>query len=233
MRTARVRVGPSPCARAGQGRANCPGMPRRITTDGRDRHKGASDAFQFLEKLTDCGGVELGPAVVSSPVATATVSMLLATEAVRMLEMTEAEVGGFLDRQEVGVLASCTDGAAYGTPESFGYRDGRLYFLLELPPDSRKRAFPESTDTVCFTVYAADSPRDFGSVIVRGTMRALSDSSEADLAVASNDQFPPEHVFSDRDGIEEYELVAEELTGRKGPAFPVESGRPPVVAGDD
>ncbi|MFC6988385.1 pyridoxamine 5'-phosphate oxidase family protein [Haloplanus sp. GCM10025708] len=150
-----------------------------------------------------------------------------------MLSMTSAEIGGFLERQETGVLASCSDGDAYGTPESFGYRNGRIYFLLDMPSNSQKRAFVDDTDTVCFTVYEANTRREFASVLVRGTLNRLpEDGAEAEIAVGQNEQFPSEHVFPERGGdtLREYELVVEEISGRKGPDFEVETALAPVVA---
>lgn len=155
-----------------------------------------------------------------------------------MLTMTTPEIGAFLDQQETGVLSVCADGEAYGTPESFGYRNGRIYFQLAMLPDSRKRAFLDETDTVCFTVCDASTSRDFASVVARGSLDRLDeDSEEATLALGANEQFPSSHVFPEHEpeAIEEYVLEIEEITGKKGPDFEVAEAAPqiPVVEGSD
>lgn len=155
-----------------------------------------------------------------------------------MLSMRRDEIGAFLKRHETGVLSTCSEGDAYGIPESFGYRNGRFYFQLAMPPNSRKREFLEETETVTFTVYEATASKDFASVIIEGTFHRLPhDDKAADLALAEHDQFPSAEVFpiAEEKSIEAYELRAEQITGRKGPNFEIGTAAAelPVVANDE
>jgi nitroimidazol reductase NimA-like FMN-containing flavoprotein (pyridoxamine 5'-phosphate oxidase superfamily) len=143
-----------------------------------------------------------------------------------MLEMTADEMGAFLEQQETGVLSTCADGEAYGTPESFGYRNGKLYFELATPAESKRRAFLTQTDTVCFTVQNANTARDFASVIVQGSLDQLSeDGQEAQMALAQNDQFPSSHVFPGQDTstVRAFVLDPESVSGKKGPDFEIDA----------
>lgn len=154
-----------------------------------------------------------------------------------MLAMTDSEIGEFLKQQETGVLASCSDGEAYGTPESFGYRNGIIYFLLDMPTNSKKKSFIEETDLVSFTVYEANSSTDFASVIIHGTLEQLPEAeSKAEIALGDNEQFPSKHVFPIQNGesVKEYKLAAERISGRKGPGFEIDTAMPeiPVVNGE-
>ncbi|MFC7165425.1 pyridoxamine 5'-phosphate oxidase family protein [Halospeciosus flavus] len=155
-----------------------------------------------------------------------------------MLSMKRDEIGAFLKRHETGILSTCSEGEAYGIPESFGYRNGRLYLQLAMPSDSRKREFLAETETVSFTICEATSSKDFASVIIQGTVHQLPhDGKAADLALAENDQFPSSEVFpmTEEESIEAYELKAEKITGRKGPNFEIGTATAeiPVVANDE
>ncbi|WP_418280242.1 pyridoxamine 5'-phosphate oxidase family protein [Halorubrum sp. DTA98] len=133
-----------------------------------------------------------------------------ATDHVYTVGMTAAEVESYLRGRQAGVLSLASDDDAYAVPVSYFY-DGTSVFvrLGEGGDESRKMAFVESTDEACFVVFDVEDEESW-SVLVRGTLRAVSDPHARgfdDAAIA--ERFGPLRVFDEP--IEEIELVLFEL----------------------
>lgn len=98
--------------------------------------------------------------------------------------MDDAEIGQFLATQGVGVLALPDAGVPYVLPMSFGYDgEGSLYFTYVLGEDSTKARLSERADRARFLVYAADSPFQWQSVALTGTIEAIPRDQWDELAL--------------------------------------------------
>ncbi|MFB6124274.1 MAG: pyridoxamine 5'-phosphate oxidase family protein [Haloferacaceae archaeon] len=136
--------------------------------------------------------------------------------------MSDAEIDDFLSEQGTGVLSLTSRGDAYAIPESFGYDEGTLYFLLADHDDSRKMAYLERTTTVCFVAYELSSVDDWASVVVRGELTPTPDDAHetAAAALASNAVIPGNGMFghsADEPSFEWYELDPTERSGLRAP----------------
>ena len=109
-------------------------------------------------------------------------------EAYGMSRMDDGEIEGFLASQTVGILGLPADGAPAMRPLSFWYDGGsRLYFVYVLTTDSRKVALTDRTDAARFLVYRVDTPFNWTSVLLTGTIHAVPEDEraaiEADMEV--------------------------------------------------
>ena len=91
--------------------------------------------------------------------------------------MTPVEIESFLHEKGSGILSLSQEGVAYAIPVSFAYDDNFHRCLLDLGfgPESKKRAFIESTELGCFTAYEWNSPSSWTSVVLTGVLRRLED----------------------------------------------------------
>ncbi len=96
--------------------------------------------------------------------------------------MGEHEITEFLTEQATGVLALSKDRRAYGIPMSFAYDEetDRAFMDLGFADESKKRAFLETTDEVCLTVYEWNSPHDWRSVVATGPMQQVDETDVHD-----------------------------------------------------
>lgn len=135
--------------------------------------------------------------------------------------MSAAEIDDFLSRRGTGVLSLAAEGEAYSVPESFGYDDGTLYFLLATHDGSHKMAYLERTSTVSFVTYEMRSVDDWTSVVVRGELEPTADDDRerAAAALASNGEIPGTEMVGHDDDLtfEWYELDPEERSGLRAP----------------
>lgn len=92
--------------------------------------------------------------------------------------MDALDIAAFLSTQGTGVLSMADDGDSYAVPLSFAFDDEHhdLYFRMGYGPESRKRGFVESGGIVSFVV-AADTDEGWKSVVARGRLEVLSEST--------------------------------------------------------
>ncbi len=135
--------------------------------------------------------------------------------------MTDDEIEAVLYEHGTATLSLSQDGEAYGIPVSYGYDGDRDRCLLDLGfgPESRKRSFIETTDRGCLTVYEWDSPTEWRSVVVQGSVRKLDEELDdgleelyyehaTDVAISVFDR-PPETIE-----LQWYEFAIDEFSGR-------------------
>ena len=89
--------------------------------------------------------------------------------------MSDAEAAAFLNTQATGVLSLAQDGRAYGIPMSFAYDEANTRVVMDMgfAQASKKRAFLEKTDEATLTTYDWESPTNWASAIVTGSIRRI------------------------------------------------------------
>lgn len=130
--------------------------------------------------------------------------------------MAPTEITDFLTEQATGVLCLSKDDRAYGIPMSFAYdaEEDRAIMDLGFAGESKKREFLETTAAVCLTVYEWHDPHTWTSVVVTGSLEALSeDEVDNDLEawyyrVAKDIEVPNADI-----DLEWYELQVDERSG--------------------
>ena len=132
------------------------------------------------------------------------------------MEMGATEIEEFLNEQATGVLSLSQDDRAYGVPMSFAY-DGehdRVIMDMAFGPESKKAGFIESTEEICLTVYDWEGPNEWRSVIVTGTLEAVSED-ELDDEIVSWFYTVAKDIDISSANIEMhwYELSIEEVSG--------------------
>jgi nitroimidazol reductase NimA-like FMN-containing flavoprotein (pyridoxamine 5'-phosphate oxidase superfamily) len=92
--------------------------------------------------------------------------------------MDGPEIGSFLETQDTGVLSLARDDDGYGIPVAFSFDDDEsdFYFRLGYGPDSQKRTFVQTAETVTFTVYDY-TPEGWKSVVAEGGLETLTQTS--------------------------------------------------------
>jgi len=137
--------------------------------------------------------------------------------------MDDDAIHDFLASQGVGVLGLSAGDVPYLLPMSFGYDgDSRLYFTFVLGQTSRKADLSEQADRARFLVYTADSSFNWETVLLRGTIDELPESSWADAEGALANGWTPD-IFESADlsgGVSIYEFQIEEQTGLKQAGLP-------------
>ncbi|MFB6184553.1 MAG: pyridoxamine 5'-phosphate oxidase family protein [Haloarculaceae archaeon] len=137
--------------------------------------------------------------------------------------LDETAVAELLGETGHGVLSLARNGEAYAIPVAYAF-DGETFFVrLGMTPDSRKRAFVETTETACLVVYRAestDAPQALAtwSVVATGPLREPTEAERmAFPADELNRRFAPLRIFDeaiDEIDVELYALDPETLTGR-------------------
>lgn len=144
-------------------------------------------------------------------------------ESYGVVPMTDDEIVGFLSSQGVGVLALPTDGAPSMRPMSFWF-DGadRLYFLYVVGEDSRKADLSNQADAARFLVYRAETRFNWRSVLLTGTIDAVSAAERDAVEAAMEVEGRPEVLEQAMQSAETqlYEFRIEELTGFKHLGLP-------------
>jgi nitroimidazol reductase NimA-like FMN-containing flavoprotein (pyridoxamine 5'-phosphate oxidase superfamily) len=97
-----------------------------------------------------------------------------------MHRMKDADIEATLERERVGVLGISTDGAPMLRPLSYWY-DGEssLYFVYVLGVDSQKASLSQQADTAGFLVYDVETPFNWRSVLLTGTISEVPDEERA------------------------------------------------------
>jgi nitroimidazol reductase NimA-like FMN-containing flavoprotein (pyridoxamine 5'-phosphate oxidase superfamily) len=137
------------------------------------------------------------------------------------VEMSPATIAAFLVEHGDGVLSFAGDDA-YSLPVSFGYeRDaGRPVFQFLSAPGSAKTDYLRDGARATLVVYDWDSPDDWASVVVTGTLRRVEDPEA--VSETYHEQATPVSlsVFdapSDRLDVDWFALHPDERTGRHSP----------------
>lgn len=141
--------------------------------------------------------------------------------------MTRQETMGFLTHVGHGVLSLARDDRGYGIPVSYGYDDVDNQFLFEflsIPP-SRKQAFLAASHEVTLTVYDVESPEEWVSAIVTGSIHHIPVTELSERAIATTNQSVDAAQavrWTGVDGLERdwYALVPTNITGRRRHAAP-------------
>lgn len=140
-----------------------------------------------------------------------------------VVRMDDDEIRGFLSSQSVGVLGLPADGAPSMRPMSYWFDgESRLYFLYVVWPDSRKVELSDRADAARFLVYRAETPFLWESVLLAGTIEAVS-ADERDAVTEAMDLRGRPDAFErlGRSGDTElYRFRIEERTGLKQVSLP-------------
>lgn len=91
--------------------------------------------------------------------------------------MTDDTIKSFLSTQSVGVLGLPTDREPLLRPLSFWFDgDSALYFVYVLGEESRKAAASNDADIARFLVYSAETPFQWRSVLLTGSLSEVPES---------------------------------------------------------
>lgn len=142
-----------------------------------------------------------------------------------MRRMDDDDIDGTLGSQNVGVLGLPTDGAPSLRPLSYWF-DGEdaLYVVYVLGDESRKRTLSDRADAARFLVYSVETTFNWRSVLLTGTIEAVSDAEREALEAEMDIGWRPELFeraaesattaiyrfdIDERAGIEQLELPPE------------------------
>lgn len=133
-----------------------------------------------------------------------------------MVSMTDDQIDGFLSSQNVGVLGLPAENAPSMRPLSFWF-DGEstIYFLYVLGPDSRKARLSERADAARFLAYRAETPFNWRSVLLTGSIEAVSEDERTAVEETMEMRGRPD-VFERASTVENtelYQFLIDERTG--------------------
>jgi len=137
--------------------------------------------------------------------------------------MNDDAIRAFLANRKMGVLGLPTGDVPYLLPMSFGYDDeATLYFTFVGGPDSRKRGLIEATDRAGFLCYAAESPFNWESVLLTGTVEAVPDEAWDDIVPVLEAAWRPDIIEAAMatEEVTVYRFAVEEWTGYKHTGLP-------------
>jgi hypothetical protein len=137
--------------------------------------------------------------------------------------MSETDIHGLLSSRSVGVLGLPTDGPPMLRPLSFWF-DGEstLYFVYVLGEQSRKHERSQQTETARFLVYSAETPFNWRSVLLTGSITAVAESERETILEAMEIRWRPE-VFEQASIAEPtvlYQFEIQEQAGIKHLGLP-------------
>lgn len=133
-----------------------------------------------------------------------------------MEPMTDADIRSFLSSQTVGVLGISTDGVPMLRPLSFWFDgDATLYFVYVLGEESRKHQLSQQADAARFLVYSAETPFQWRSVLLSGSLSEVPDAEIAAVLNELENQWRPE-LFEQASVDEPTALYRFEITEQVG-----------------
>jgi len=147
----------------------------------------------------------------------------MTVEEIQLTEMDDDAIRAFLANQKMGVMGLPTGGVPYLLPMSYGFDDeSTLYFTFVGGPDSRKRGLIEATDRARFLSYTAQSPFNWESVLVTGTVEPVPESEWDDIVAALESAWRPEVIEAamETEEVTVYRFSVEEWTGYKHTGLP-------------
>ena len=101
-----------------------------------------------------------------------------------MVRMEESDLRGFLSSQRVGVLALPAADAPTMRPLSYTFDgDSRLYFRFVLGSTSEKKTLTDRVDVARFLVFRTDTRYNWASVLLTGTIEAVSAGEQDRLGI--------------------------------------------------
>jgi len=140
-----------------------------------------------------------------------------------MEPMTDANIRSFLSTRSVGVLGLPTDDLPMLRPLSFWF-DGSdtLYFVYVLGDLSEKYDLSQQVDRARFLVYSAETPFNWRSVILTGSISEVPESEHAALLAEMEIRWRPD-IFerasvSEPTAVYRFEII--EQTGIKHLGLP-------------
>lgn len=140
-----------------------------------------------------------------------------------LTEMDDESIRSFLSAQGMGVLGLPTEDVPYLLPMSYGF-DGEstFYFTFVGGPDSRKRSVIERGDGARLLVYNAQSPFNWESVLVTGSVEWVPQGEWERFAAVTETAWRPEVIEAAMESAEiaVYRLDVEEWTGIKHTGLP-------------
>lgn len=144
-----------------------------------------------------------------------------------MDRMTDDEIDTFLSNQGTAVLGLPSETGPYLLPLTYGYDgDSRLFFTYVLGSSSRKERLSERADRATALVFRFDTPFNWQSVLLNGTIDELS-ATEWDTAIESYDGGWRPELFRDADlsrGITIYAFEIDDRSGIRHAGLPPEFG---------
>ncbi|WP_254543699.1 pyridoxamine 5'-phosphate oxidase family protein [Halomarina pelagica] len=148
-----------------------------------------------------------------------------------MVRMDDEAIRGFLSSQSVGVLGLPAEGAPAMRPMSFWFDgDARLYFVYVLGSDNRKGELSDRAEAARFLVYRAETPFNWRSVLLTGTIDEVPASDRDAVRSALEMKWRPD-VF-ERAGASEattlYRFQIEERVGIEHLGLPPGLEAPPA-----
>ena len=140
-----------------------------------------------------------------------------------MEPMTDETIRRFLSAQSVGVLGISTDREPLLRPLSFWFDgDSALYFVYVLGEESQKAAMSNATETARFLVYSAETPFQWRSVLLSGSLEEVPESELSAVLAEMEIRWRPD--LFERASLEEptalYRFDIAEWTGIKHLGLP-------------
>jgi len=133
-----------------------------------------------------------------------------------MKPMTDANIRSFLSTRSVGVLGLPTRDGPMMRPLSLWY-DGSdsLYFVYVLGDQSEKHDLSQQADTARFLVYSAETPFNWRSVILTGSISEVPADEQRALLEAIEIRWRPD-LFERASVSEPTALYQFKITGQSG-----------------
>jgi len=147
----------------------------------------------------------------------------MTVDEIQLTEMDDDDIRAFLTNQKMGVLGLPTEGVPYLLPMSFGFDDdATLYFTFVGGPDSRKRGLMEQADEAGFLTYAAQSPFNWESVLLTGTVEAIPEDEWDDIVPVLEAAWRPDVIEAamETEEVTVYRFSTDEWTGYKHTGLP-------------
>jgi len=143
--------------------------------------------------------------------------------------MDDDDIQQTLSNQSVGVLGVPTDAAPSLRPLSYWFDgDASLYFVYVLGSESRKRALSDRAEVARFLVYDVETTFNWRSVLLTGTIEAVSDDERAAINGELDLSWQPElfERAAESKTTELYRFDIDEWTGIKQLELPPELREP-------
>ena len=133
-----------------------------------------------------------------------------------MEPMTDETIRRFLSAQSVGVLGISTEGEPLLRPLSFWFDgDSAIYFVYVLGGESRKETASSNTETARFLVYSAETPFQWRSVLLSGSLSEVPESELSTVLDEMEIRWRPE-LFTQASVDEPTALYRFEITEQTG-----------------
>lgn len=130
--------------------------------------------------------------------------------------LSDEDIRHFLSSQRMGVLGLPTERGPYMLPFSYGYDEGdELYLTYLVGPESRKLELTEAAESASFLVYAVNTPYNWTSARLTGSLRSVPADEWGELRDILTDAWQPA-VLESAEFAGEVRVYAFEIDEQEG-----------------